>query len=251
MVKKDLSELVNFVETKKVNLNGYTLIEGFPDLGLAGTIGSRYLIEKLGLEQIGYIESRLFLPIIRIDKGLPLHPVRIYASKKHKLVIIIAEQIISNNIASPVAKSILTWVKKRKIKRIIATSGIRVPNGKSVYAFASNEKGKKSIKKNGIELINGGISSGVTAMLMLEFKDNNIEAFCLMGNAKNNADYESAAEIVKAFGSLIGFELDVKPLLAEAKRLEKAIMDQLKTMQTQQKQDKVPTQARIDTPMYT
>lgn len=251
MSKKDLSEYVEFIETKKINLNGFTLIEGFPDLGLAGTIGSRYLIEKLGFEQIGYIDSRLFLPIIRIDNGLPLHPVRIYASKKHKVVILIAEQIISNSIASPVAKSILTWVKKKKINRIISTSGIRVPNGASVYAFASNEKSKKAIKKNGIEIINGGISSGVTAMLMLEFKDNNIEAFCLMGNAKNNADYESAAEIVKAFGKLLNIEIDVKPLLEEAKKLEKAIMEQLKTMQEQKKQDKIPTQARIDTPMYT
>jgi uncharacterized protein len=253
MVKKenDLTKYIEFVETKKMSLSGYTLIEGFPDLGLAGTIGSRYLIEKLDFEQIGYIESRLFLPIIRIEKGLPLHPVRIYASKKHKTVIIIAEQIISNNIASPFAKAIMDWVKKKKIKSVIATSGIRVPNGKSVYAFASNEKGKKAIKKNKIELINGGISSGVTAMLMLEFKDNNIEAFCLMGNAKNNADYESASEIVKAFGKLIGFELDVKPLLEEAKKLEKAILSHLKTMQAQKKQDKLPDQAKIDTPMYT
>ena len=62
MVKKDLTQdMFEFVETKKISLQGYTLIEGFPDLGLAGTIGTRYLIEQLNFEEIGYIDSRLFL----------------------------------------------------------------------------------------------------------------------------------------------------------------------------------------------
>ncbi len=248
MNKKDFSNLIEFVETKKTNLKGFTLIEGFPDLGLAGTIGTRYLIEKLNFEQIGYIDSRLFSPIIRIQNGVPMHPVRLYASKKHKVVIVIAEQIISNNIASPVAKGLVEWVRKKGIKRVISTSGIRVPDGKPIYAFASNESSKKAIKKHKLELIDSGISSGVTALLMLFLKDNHIEAFCLMGNAKNNADYESAAEIVKAFCVLIGVKLDVTPLLDEAKKLEGAIIKHLQDLEDKKQSPEIQ---KIDTPMYT
>ncbi len=250
MSEKELKSFFNFVENTKINLTGFTLIEGFPDVGLAGTIGARYLSEKLGFEQIGYINSTLFSPIIRINNGVPMHPVRIYANKKYKAVILISEQIIPNSIASIMAKEIVEWVKKKKIKQVIATSGIKTPDGKSVYAFASDEQSKKIIKKNNLELINNGITSGVTAMMMLYLKDNSIIAFCLIGNAKNNADYYAAAEIVKAFCKLINVCIDVKPLLKEARELENAISQHLKTLEAQKKMVDEPEMIR-GTPMYT
>ncbi len=249
---KVTDDLVEFVETKNVSLTGYTLIEGFPDLGLAGTIGSRFLVEKLKFEQIGYIDSKLFLPIIRIQNGVPMHPVRIYANKKHKVVIVLAEQIIANNIAGYVAKALVEWIKKKGIKRVISTSGVSIPNGKSVYAFASDDKSKKAIKENNLELISNGITSGVTALLMLYLKDNKIEAFCLLGNAKNKADYNAAAEIVKAFCTLLGINLDVKPLLKEAKKIEGALMEHLKNLETQNKKEtKTALKSVPMVPMYT
>ncbi|MDD3159819.1 MAG: PAC2 family protein [Candidatus ainarchaeum sp.] len=222
---------LNFVETSKMSLKGFTLIEGFPDLGLAGTIGAKYLIDKLDFEEIGYVDSSAFMPITRINKGIPLHPVRIYANKKYKTAIIISEQLIQNDIARLMAIELINYVKKKEIKRVISTSGISIPDGKSVYAFASNEKSKKIIKDQGYELINTGITSGVTALLMLYLKDNNIEAFCLMGNAKNNADYYAAAEIVKAFCSFTKINIDVKPLLEEAKKIESVVTQHLKAVE--------------------
>jgi len=245
--KKDL---VNFIETNKMPLTGFTLIEGFPDLGLAGTIGTRYIVEKLNFEQIGFINSRLLLPILRISNGVPMHPVRIYANKKLKVVIVMAEQIIPNQVAHVFTESLVNWIKKKGIKRVIATSGIRVPNGKGVYAFASDEKSKKVITKNKIELIQNGVSSGITALLMLALKDNKMEAFCLLGNAKNNADYEAAAEIVKAFCKLTNICIDVKPLLKEAKKIEGAITAHLKTMQDKKTLQPSTTQSSGPTPMY-
>ena len=244
MIKEEVFE---FVATKKINLTGYTLIEGFPDLGLAGTIGSKYLIDKLDFESMGYVNSKLLMPIIRIQNGIPMHPVRLYISKKYKTVIILAEQILPNQIANLMAKALVDWIKKNKIKRVISTSGIKVPGGPSIYAFASDEKSKKVIRKNNLELIQNGITSGVTAMLMLYLKDNKIEAFCLMGNAKNNADYYAASEIVKAFCKLTKINIDVKPLLKEAKKIEAAITEHLKTLETNS-----PVKNELsNTPMYT
>ena len=227
----DKEKLVEIIETKNMPLKGFTFVEGFPDLGLAGTIGARYLVEKLKFEQIGIIESKMFVPMIRIQNGLPIHPVRIYANKKGKVVIVLSEQIIDNTLASPLTEELITWIKKKGIKRVISTSGVRIPDGKAVYAFASNEASKKIIKENKIDMIENGITSGVTALLMLALKDNNIEAFCLMGNAKNSADYNAAAEVVKAICKLTKMELDVKPLLVEAKVLETAIVEHLKTIE--------------------
>lgn len=238
-------KVIRIVELKNVNLRGFTLIEGFPDLGLAGTIGSRYLVEKLKFEQIAFIDSKAFLPMIRIQSGVPVHPARIYVNKKSKVAVIIAEQIISNLLAPLMAEELVGFVKRKGIKRVISTSGVRIPDGKPIYAFASNEKSKKAIKKANIELIESGITSGVTALLMLALKDNNIEAFCLLGNAQNNADYNAAAEVVKAIGQLTGLRIDVKPLLEEAKNLQESIVKHLKTIE--ENRETKPE----STPMYT
>jgi uncharacterized protein len=241
-------DLFDFVENKKMSLKGYTLIEGFPDLGLAGTIGTKYMVEKLDFEEFGYIDSGLFMPIIRVQNGVPMHPVRLYVDKKHKTIVALAEQIIPDNIAGHFAKAIIEWIKEKGITTVISTSGIRVPNGEDVYAFASNEKSKKIIKKHDLKLINNGITSGVTALMMLYLKDNKIDAFCLMGNAKNNADYHAAAQIVKAFCKLIGVCIDIKPLLKEAKKIEEAVNEHLKTLELQKKQN--INNGKNNTPMY-
>ncbi|MFA5125940.1 MAG: PAC2 family protein [archaeon] len=243
MQEKD--KLVEIIETKNVSLKGYTFVEGFPDLGLAGTIGARYLVEKLKFEQVGFIDSNFFTPMIRIQNGVPVHPVRIYVSKKNKVVIGLAEQIIDNAIAAHLSKELIAWIKKKGINRVITTSGLRIPEGPSVYAFASNEKSKKIIKENKIQLIENGVTSGVTALLMLYLKDNNIEAFCLLGNAKNSADYNAAAEVVKAICSITKINIDIKPLLNEARVLEQAILKHLKSVE-----ENKTTKQEI-TPMYT
>jgi len=233
MTVKDKIEnkLIKIVETKNTNLKGFTFIEGFPDLGLAGTIGARYIVDKLKFEQIGYIESSQFMPMIRIQNGLPIHPVRIYANKKYKVVIGLAEQIINNTIAAPTCEELVNWIKKKGITRVISTSGVRIPSGKAVYAFASNESSKKIIHKYNIPMIDNGITSGVTALLMLALKDNNIEAFCVLGNAKTNADYDAAAEVVKTICMLTKMTIDIKPLLNEAKTLEESLLKHLKTIE--------------------
>jgi len=224
-------KLISIIETKSISLKGFTFIEGFPDLGLAGTIGTKYLIDKLKFEEVGHIDSKLFLPMIRIQEGLPIHPVRLYASKKNKVIIVIAEQLIDNNISAQMAEELVNWIKKRGIIKVISTSGARIPEGKMVYAFASNENSKKIINKHKIEMIQTGLTSGVTALLMLYLKDSNMDAICLLGNAKNNADYLAAAEVVKVICTLTGMKVDIVPLLQEAKVLEKALVENIKTME--------------------
>lgn len=248
-MKQEKKKIIEFVETKNTTLKGFTLIEGFPDLGLAGTIGARYFVEKLKFEEIGYIDSRFILPITRISNGVPVHPMRIYADKKTKLVVIISEQIIDNKSGYFMAKELTDWIVKKGIKKVITTSGVKMPQGKNVYAFASDEKAKKVIKENKIELINDGVTSGVTALLMLYLKDNGVESICILGNARNNADYDSAIEVVKIISNITKVKIDIQPLVEQAKKMEEMLSSQLKELDEKQgKETKIDS---VSTPMYT
>ena len=66
--------MINIKILKKKDLKGYTLIEGFPGLGLVGPMAISYIIDKLGMEYIGYLESDDFPPLISIHHKTPMPP---------------------------------------------------------------------------------------------------------------------------------------------------------------------------------
>jgi uncharacterized protein len=231
---------VCFHEEKKLDYSGYTLIEGFPGMGLVGTIAAKFVAEKLEMDLVGHIDSKAFVPIIRIHKGYPVFPSRIYASPKHKVVVLISEQIISPSFTSVMADEIVNWIKKKKIKKVVSLSGIRaVPQGKNtIYGIASNLESKKLLKKFDVEVIKEGITSGLTAFILLKLKDQKVNAISLLGNVQVAADYKAAARIIEKLNEVMGFNIDVNPLEKEAKETEKALLNHLDQMKQVAKKDK-------------
>lgn len=58
-----MSESVKIVETKTVPSEA-TMIIGLPDVGLVGLIATSYLISERNLEEIAYMDSDLFPPVV-------------------------------------------------------------------------------------------------------------------------------------------------------------------------------------------
>jgi len=227
---------INFVEFKEKNIRDYTLIEGLPGMGLVGTIAAKYVIEKLNFEEYGYIESALFLPVVRIHDGMPIRPARIYISDSKKLIVLISEQIIPKNHTFILAKAVTDWMQKKGISSLISLSGIHAydtdPEQPIIYGIAANEKSKELLEKHGLKLIEDGITTGVTALILLNLKKTNINAISILGNVKIAADYQAAAEVLKKLNDIIQLNIDVKPLMAEAKQVEKEIVENLKKFKT-------------------
>lgn len=249
-----IQDEVLFHEHKKRDLTGYTLIEGFPGMGLAGTIAAKYLSEKLDFELLGHIESGLFVPIIRVHNGYLVFPSRIYANEKHRLVIIISEQIIPTFFTYKIAEAVVAWIKKKKIKSIISLSGIRaVPEGRNtVYGIASNLESKRLLKKYNVEAIKEGVTSGITALIMLKLKDARIDAISLMGNVELAADYKAAAVLLEKLNEILGLQIDVVPLEKEAKETEKALVKHLEELKKAAEHDQRIEEKTVTGPqMYT
>ena len=225
---------VNVVETEPMSLEGFTMIEGFPGMGLAGTIAAKYMVEKMDFKEIGYIHADSFMPIIRIHEGLPVRPSRVYASEKLKLSVIISEQVIQKQHTQVVAERIVEWLRDRRIKRIISLSGIGSdPESKEfkIYGIASSANAVKFLQEHKIQIIKEGITTGVTALIMLELKDDkNIEAMSLLGSVKVGADYKAAAELLKKLNEILGLDINVEPLMKEAKETEKQLLKQMEQM---------------------
>jgi len=85
---------VKIIDFEDVDLQGATVIAGFPSIGLVSTIAANYLIDALNLSQIGCMQSSHFPALSVVHTGEPLSPVRIYAGDQttgDKIVVFVSE----------------------------------------------------------------------------------------------------------------------------------------------------------------
>ncbi len=243
---------VRFVLVEHRDWTDYTLIEGFPGMGLVGTISAKYLVENAGFKEVGHLHSDVFMPIIRIHDGVPVFPSRIYVNDKYKIVVLISEQVIPRPYIPKVARTVVEWILQNKITRVISLAGIQTgqKNDMHVYAIAANPGSKALLKGLDVEIIEDGITTGITALMLLHLKESNVKAFSLLGNVTFGADYKAAAELIKRLNKLLKLNLKVEPLLVQAKKAEEEIVSQLKNVQQVQESEQEQDQTGGKEPSY-
>jgi len=146
--------IVDIREIEKVRLKNAIMIEGFPGIGMIGTISASYLADKLGMRIVGYISSSHFPPIAAIHDFVPVSPARIYASEKHNLVILFSEFVIPSEVAYALSQRILKYAKEKGVKEIYSLAGIASdkPTDK-IYGIGSSKEMVDRLKKAGVEVI--------------------------------------------------------------------------------------------------
>ena len=235
--------------TKKVDLTGYTLIEGFPGIGLIGTISSSYLSEKLKMEMIGCISSENFPPMATVVNGLPMCPVRIYADKKNKIAVIYSDFVIPATLVYKMVDILIDLVKNNNMKEIISLAGMTSAtplSERKIYGIASNEKVEKKLKDMNIVMIQQGITTGISGILMIESKMNAIDAFSILAeSATSYPDPGAAAFLLKKLSEYLKINISTDMLEQEAKEIQTRVqrtMEQVKVgkMKYKQAEDHLP-----------
>ena len=107
------------VDHIKKDFKGYYLVEGTPSPDMIATITTRYLVDNLKMEKIAHLESPAIIPIIRITNGNAEYPIRIYADHKHKLLVLVSDQLIEPNQIYDFSNTLINWCEEKKIKGII------------------------------------------------------------------------------------------------------------------------------------
>ncbi len=109
---------------KKIDLSGATFVEGFPGIGLVGPMSISYMIDKLEMECVGYIESTSFPPLISIHKGEPMHPIRLYYAKQSQIITVFAEFAIPLDLVYEIVETVYGFITKNKIKTVYSIGGL-------------------------------------------------------------------------------------------------------------------------------
>src|SRR3990172_1408370 len=187
-----MADGIQIYELRRMDLRGATVIDGFPSVGLVSSIVANYLINALGLVQIGIMDSPFFPTVALVRDGKPMNPVRIYAGSKanpdgvdsDQLVVFISEFQPPPNLIKGIASAVLDWAQDQKCTQLVCPEGLIV----------DKEGGGKR----------------------------DVEVITLLSEAHPDyPDARAAARVIETIDKLLHrTELDAKPLYEEAERIE-------------------------------
>ena len=219
------------------NLKDAVLIDGFPSVGLVGTIVANFLINTLKLEQIGVIDSHKFPPISIVKEGEPHNPMRLYAGDQicndgtcNQVAVCVSEFTPPTEITKDLVKSLLDWSEENGCTKIISAEGFNVGQKQSgetnkIYGITSSEGSKKWVKDAKVQQFTYGTVGGITGALLNEGKIRKLNVLGLLAEVNDDSpDARAAAGVIKAIDELLlAIDLDPEPLLKEAENLEKEV----------------------------
>lgn len=199
---------------------GVKIIEGFPGIGLIGTIASQFIIEHIDAEKIGVIELDDIPAIIAIHQNEIVEPVSIYYSKKYNLVIINAINI-GHELGWKIAEVVKQLARQLDCQEIICLEGVGSPllNEKPKVYYVSTDKKKTRILDKISQTLREGVIVGVTGALLAREREIPLTAFFAETHT-NLPDSKAAAELIKVLDQYCGFDIDPGPLLKQAEEFE-------------------------------
>jgi len=207
-----------------------TIIEGFPGLGLIGTIVTEYLIKHLGAKSIGYIKCDKIPPMVAIHESKIIQPLEVFYAKSKNLVILHALTDVKGT-EWEISEGLAELCKVLKAKEVVSIEGI-LGQGQEINLYYYSQDPKAQIKFNKAKAtgLKEGIVTGVTAAMLLKSKELNFTGIFAETHSKL-PDSRAAAKIIEMLDSYLGLGVDYKPLEAAAAEFEKQIKGYAEKMQ--------------------
>ncbi|KQM10285.1 MAG: PAC2 family protein [Candidatus Methanomethylophilaceae archaeon] len=236
-----MSELELHVYDDKTDLSKSVAIIGFPSLGLVSSIAASYMSKELKLNLIAGITSQEFPPYTIIQNSKPMPQIRMYAGCREDkavggmeecddIVVITSEFVPKDGMNYRVSELLIDWLKENGIKTVLVLDGIPL-FGEDNYILlgaGSTESARVQMKEYGIESFEEGMVRGMTALLLMEGAEKNVDVIAMLGSAKADVpDPKGAAKIMEFLAKMLPeLKIDTAPLFKEADELEKRIASQ-------------------------
>lgn len=198
------------------------IIEGFPSLGLVGSIAAEFLIDHLNAEQIGHIDSEKLPPIVAIHKGKVLEQFGIFYDHKSNIVIIRPLALVAGK-EGELADSIIELKNMLKAKELISLEGIGAGSGgikPDAFFFTADKSKAKKLQELKLTEIMEGLVFGVSASLLSKQPES---TFIFTETHSELPDSRSAAKMIEVLDKYLGLKIDYKPLIEKAEEFEKKL----------------------------
>jgi uncharacterized protein (TIGR00162 family) len=230
-----IDELIN------IELKNPILIEGFPGLGMVGSITTKYFVKQLKLKKIATLYSPHFPyhVIVNNKGGVRLLQGEFYLWKhgtaQNDFIFLTGDsqaQTIEGQFE--VANIILNFAEKKKVKTIITIGGYRneVEDRPKVVAISTNScLFERALKAGAISSEVGTPIVGTAGLLLGLAKFSKIDAVCLLGETRGYLpDPKTAKSIIEVLQKFLNFKIDFKGLDEEIEQ-SKEILSRMKDIE--------------------
>jgi predicted ATP-grasp superfamily ATP-dependent carboligase len=191
---------------KDLGFKPLDVIVGISSEGTVGPLVAAQLIQHLGLDQVCAIESPNFPPTAMVYFEKPKFPARIYASKKHRLAVVLAEFAPSDELARPLAYAILAWCEEQGAKRIFGIDSfppqLASPEGVALAAIGSTARDRRAIAEAKVNGVKHGAVTGVAGVLLNEGRWWDRDTIVLMASLAGS-DLAAALHTLAALNRLV------------------------------------------------
>lgn len=210
-------------ELANVELKNPILVEGFPGLGMVGSIATKYLLKQLKAQKLAVLHSPHFPYHVVVDKkgGARLLRGEFYYWKNEtgeNDIIFLTGDSQSQTIEGQfeVANSILDFAEKQKVQTVITLGGYRneVEGTPHVVAVSTNPVLlKKALDAKAVPSEAGTPIVGTAGLLLGLAKFRKIDAVCLLGETRGYLpDPTTAKTIIDVLQRLLGIAVDLNGL---------------------------------------
>lgn len=209
------------------------IIEGFPGLGLIGTISTEYLIKHLNAKSIGYISSQKIMPMVAIHDSKVIQPLEVYYAKNKNIIILHALADV-RGMEWEIADALVELYKMLKAKEVISLEGILGQNKEINSYYYTNDTKNKKVSQTKANSLKEGIIMGVTAALLLKNNELLTTGFFVETHSKL-PDSRAAAKIIEMLDGYLNLGVDYKPLEQAAAEFEEKLQGYVEKMRNTSK----------------
>jgi uncharacterized protein len=208
-------------------------LTGFHGIGQVGNIATSFLINALDAKRIGYLRVEDIPPFVTTAEHGLITPFEIY--KADKLIILRLEFPLSRKEEPNILKTISSWIVENDLAEAILFGGLdasfKQSENEVLKIVASSTYLQKHKKDLPAKVLEPGLYVfGPLAALLNEFEFHEFPALALLPYASaERADPRAAASALKYVSDMYNLSINVKELEDDAKEIELAIEQKMKT----------------------
>jgi uncharacterized protein len=219
-VKNKQSSDDEVYEIKKTVLKSPIIFAGFVGAGLVGPLSVGYVIDKLQMEEIGYLRSRHLPPSTVFMQGRLRHPFRFYANNDGTICAIICEITLQMEGLYDIISTILDWAEEKGSHEIVILDGVASATHDDKAFCAAEDDLCRVMENNDIKMIPQGFITGVAGGILNECLVRRIQGVTLLVKASDKKpDPLAAATLVDAVNRAYQMSIDTTELRKKKKRL--------------------------------
>lgn len=207
-------------EVKKIDYNSPIVFAGFVGAGLAGPLAVGYIIEKLNLEEVGYMRSKYLPPSTVFIQGRLRHPFRFYSNKEGTICAIVCEITLRMQGLYTLVAAILDWAEQKGSHEIIILDGVASDSHDEKAYCAAEEDLCRIMQEKGINMIPQGFITGIPGGILNECILREIQGVSFLVKANHKQpDPLAAATLVEAVNRAYQTNIDTEDLKKQKEKL--------------------------------